>query len=265
MNYENFIVEKSDGIATVTLNRPKSLNAMSRRMREELLDLALSMREDLETRFVIFTGAGRAFSAGADVKEMTFSPDDKTPPPVKGRLGQFLGHDLARSLENMEQITIAAVNGLALGAGMGLCMTCDFRVMSEKAYFGIPEAAVGLFFTWGCTSRLVHLVGPALAKDLIMTCRNVDAAEALRIGLAHRVVAPEKVMDEARGLANQIEKMPPLVIRLTKKLVNAASAPQIGDIFVTESELVERIYLSPDRQEAVNSFWEKRPAKYKGI
>jgi len=116
MNYENFLVERSEGIATVTLNRPAALNAMSRRMREELLDLALRMREDLETRFVIFTGAGRAFSAGADVKEMKDLPDEQLPPAVKARLGQFLGHDLARSVENMEQITIAAVNGLALGA-----------------------------------------------------------------------------------------------------------------------------------------------------
>jgi enoyl-CoA hydratase/carnithine racemase len=210
MRYENFLVEKSEGIATVTLNRPASLNAMSRRMREELLDLALAMRGDLETRFIIFTGAGRAFSAGADVKEMKDSPDEGPPPPVKARLGQFPGHDLARTAENMEQITIAAVNGLALGAGMGLCMLCDFRILSEKAYFGIPEAAVGLFYTWGCTPRLVRLVGPAWAKDLIMTCRNVDAQEAMRIGLAHRVVAP-------------------------------------------------------DRQEAVNSFLEKRPPKYTGL
>jgi len=172
---------------------------------------------------------------------------------------------VVRALENMEQITIAAVNGLALGAGMGLCMACDFRIMTEKAYFGVPEAIVGVFFTWGCTARLTRLVGPAWAKDLIMTCRNVDAQESLRIGLAHRVVPQEKLIDEARALAKHIGKMPPLVIRLTKKLVNAAAAPQIGDIFLTEPELVERINLSPDRLEAVNAFLEKREAKYTGL
>lgn len=265
MKYETLVVEKSEGIATVTLNRPAKLNALSRQMRMELLDLALKMREDLDTRFVIFTGAGRAFSAGADVQEMRETPGETVPAPIRARLGQHLGHDMARALENMEQITIAAVNGLALGAGMGVCMACDFRVMSQKAYFGIPEAMVGVFYTWGCTSRLAHLVGPAWAKDLIMTCRNVDAQEALRIGLAQRVVPPEKLMAEARALAKHIGRMPPLVIRLTKKLVNASAAPQIGDIFLTEPELVERINVSPDRLEAVNAFLEKREAKYTGL
>lgn len=265
MECEFFVVEKSGGIATVTLNRPSKLNALTRQARRELLDLVLKMREDLDTRFVIFTGAGRAFSAGVDVQEMRKMMQETGHAPVRGRLDQFTSQDLMRALENMEQVTIAAVNGLALGAGMGLCMACDFRIMSEKAYFAIPEAKVGIFFSWGCTPRLTRLVGPAWTKDLIMTGRNVDAQESLRIGLAHRVVPHEKVMEEAHALAKHIGKMPPLVIRLTKKLVNSAVAPQMGDTFIFEPELVERLNLSPDRQEAVNAFLEKREAKYIGL
>ncbi|RLC71451.1 MAG: hypothetical protein DRI26_05085, partial [Chloroflexi bacterium] len=184
MDYETLLIDKKEGITTVTLNRPAKLNAMSEQMIQELVQLFTELRQDAVTRFVIFTGAGRAFSAGADVATLADLGKDLT----LARMGQLLGHDFMRSLENLEQVTIAAVNGLAMGAGLSLAMACDFRIASETASFGIPEAAVGVFFTWGCTPRLTKLIGPAKAKELIMTADPVDAKEALAIGLVNKVL-----------------------------------------------------------------------------
>lgn len=264
MNYETLLVEKSEAIATVTLNRPQKLNAMSAQMLLEFGQLFNELRQDLATRFVIFTGAGRAFSAGADLTDRAVAMEGDIPPHDMGRLGQLGGHDFIRSLENLEQITIAAVNGFALGAGLVIAMGCDFRIASESASFGVPEANVGLFFTWGCTPRLTSLIGPAKAKELIMTCDRIDAEEALRIGLVNKVVPPDQLMEAARELVDKIAARGPLAIRITKKLVNAAAAPNFGDLYICEPELVERLFLSPEPTEGITAFLEKRKPEFTG-
>ena len=143
-------------------------------------------------------------------------------------------------------------------------MTCDFRIASEKAFFGIPETNVGIFYTWGCTPRLTALIGPAWTKDLIMTTRRIDAKEALSIGLVHRVVPEDRLMESAKELAGEIATKAPLAIRMTKKLVNASAAPNIGDIYLCEPEMVERLYLSRDPWEGANAFLERRKPLFKG-
>jgi len=260
MDYETLLIDKKEGITTVTLNRPAKLNAMSEQMIQELVQLFTELRQDAVTRFVIFTGAGRAFSAGADVATLADLGKDLT----LARMGQLLGHDFMRSLENLEQVTIAAVNGLAMGAGLSLAMACDFRIASETASFGIPEAAVGVFFTWGCTPRLTKLIGPAKAKELIMTADPVDAKEALAIGLVNKVLPADHLMEAAHQLATRIASRAPLAVRMTKKIVNAASAPNFGDLYLCEPELVERLYFSQDPLEGVRAFQERRQPKFTG-
>lgn len=265
MTYKHLLISRDKKILTVTLNRPERLNALNPELLSELLNLAQELREDPECRFVIFTGSGRAFSAGADLSTRGGPPPER-PEEVAPtyRYKQLFGHEFMRTMENMEQITIAAVNGLALGAGLSLCMTCDFRIASENATFGIPEVNVGIFFTWGCTPRLTALIGPAWAKDLIMTGRRINAREALSIGLVHRVVPPDELISSSRSLAMEIGEKAPLAIRMTKKIVNAASAPGIGDILLCEPEMVERLYLSTDPWEGANAFLEKRKPAFKG-
>jgi enoyl-CoA hydratase/carnithine racemase len=265
MAYETILVETSDTVATVTLNRPARLNAINPAMMLELEQLFRELRGDPGIRFVIFTGAGKVFSAGADLADRSGIPE-----PAEASLGevmrvaQLAGQDFTRALESLEQVTIAAINGHALGAGLVIAMACDFRIAGRSASLGIPEANVGIFFTWGCTPRLTRLIGPAKAKEMIMTCEPVSADEALRIGLVNRVVDDNELINAARELAATIESRAPLAIRMAKKIVNAATAANFGDLYPCEPELVERLYLSEDPLEGIAAFIEKRPPKFTG-
>ena len=259
MTYETLLVERRENTTIVTLNRPAKLNAINPQMLQDFSRLFAELREDFNTKFVIFTGAGRAFSAGAD---LSGRGSEGLEAANAARLSQLRGHDFIRTLENLEQITIAAVNGLALGAGLVLPMGCDFRIASTEAKFGVPEANVGIFYTWGTTHRLVALIGQAKAKEMIMTCDMLDAEEGYRIGLANKVVAPEKLMEAVQELISKIASKGPLAIRLTKKLVNASAAPGFGDLYPCEPELVERLFLSQDPAEGAKAFQEKREPRF---
>ena len=264
MAYQTLLVEKAPPLLTVTLNRPDKLNAMNGQMLEELPQLFAELREDIDTKFVIFTGAGRAFTAGADLSDAR-RPLGGAEAAHTARLAQLRRHDFFRTLESLEQITIAAVNGVSLGAGLVLAMGCDFRIASTNDRFGVPESNVGVFFTWGSTPRLVSLIGPSYAKEIIMTCDMIDAEEAFRIGLVNKVVSPEQLMGAVHDLASKIGSKAPLAIRMTKKLVNAAAAPGIGDLYPCEPELVERLYLSQDTAEGTIAFREKRQPRFTGL
>jgi len=263
MAYETLLVEKAAVTAIVTLNRPAKLNAINSQMIEELLKLFAELREDISTKFVIFTGAGKAFTAGADLSASS-RPLGGPESAQAARLAQLRGHDFIRNLESLEQVTIAAVNGVSLGAGLVMAMGCDFRIASTSASFGIPEANVGIFFTWGSTPRLVSLIGPAKTKEMIMTCDMIGAEEALRIGLVNKVVSPDQLMQAAHELVTKISSKAPLAVRITKKIVNAAAAPSFGDLYPCEPELVERLYLSQDPGEGTRAFREKRQPRFTG-
>jgi enoyl-CoA hydratase/carnithine racemase len=265
MSYDTLDVAKDGPVATVTLDRPDRLNAINGTMLQDFERLFRSLRSDRETRFVIFTGAGRSFSAGADLGGASDTAETNNVPLSElMRYLQLEGHDFVRSLENLEQITISAINGHALGAGLVIAMASDFRIAASDAQLGVPEANVGIFFTWGCTPRLTRLIGPAKAKEMIMTCEPIDAAEASRIGLVNKVVPSDELMTAARELATTIGARAPLAVRMTKKIVNAASAANFGDLYTCEPELVERLYLSDDPIEGITAFLEKRTPEFSG-
>jgi enoyl-CoA hydratase len=263
MKYETLIVEKSGDLMTVTFNRPKILNALNKQMMLEIKDLLAVLRSDLSTRFVIFTGAGKAFSAGVEFSRQAMQERYSDPALSNERLWQLFGHDFMQAMESLEQVTIAAVNGASIGGGMCLAMNCDFRILSEKAIFGIPETALGIFFTWGATPRLTCLIGPAKAKEMIMTCDPIDAQEAYRIGLANKVVPNGQLMPACLELAQKIRSKGPLAIRICKKQVNAASMSKMADLYPLEPELVEYIMASGQAEEGARSFIEKRAPEFK--
>lgn len=265
MAYESILVERKGVTTVVTLNRSEKLNAINAQMLSEITQLLAELRGDTTTRFVILTGAGRAFSAGADMGARGATPSEAAQAISREqRLVQMASHDMMRSYQNLEQVTIAAVNGYCLGAGLVFAIESDFIIASQDALLGVPETNVGVFYTWGASARLSRLVGPIWAKHLIMTCENVTAEQALSIGLVNQVVPNDKLMDAAWELVDKIASKSPLAVRLTKKLVNAYTAAGRGDLYVVEPELVERIHISGDPLEGARAFKEKRQPRFTG-
>ena len=255
--YETLLVEKSGEVMTVCLNRPP-LNAFNTQQIEDLIDVWQSLRLDAETRFVILTGAGKYFSAGADLKEL---PRDGFTAEM-ARMGQLAGHELMRSLESLEQVTIAALNGVVVGAGMAVAMACDFRIMADNAIFSVPETAIGTYFTWGCTPRLVRMVGASKAMEIIMTCDPIPADEAYRLGLANKVTPEDSLMDTTKEFIAKIASKSPTSIRITKKIALGAAMEGFGNMMVSEPELMQVLALNGETEEGVSAFVEKREAEF---
>ena len=258
MSYENLELERRGETLVVRLDRPEKLNAFNPGLIDDICALCRELRTDLATRFVVFTGQGRAFSSGADVSGMggdgtsgRISPEDAA------RLGQFAGHEMMRGIEQLEQVTVAAVNGICLGAGVALIMACDFRFAAESAELGLPETNIGYFFTWGCSPRLTRLVGPSKAKEWIMTCDRIDAARAREWGLVDHVVPDNQLLKEVDGLLGRIAANGPVSVRLTKKLVNAYALQGMADLFVAEPELATHITLTGEPRERIAAFLDR--------
>ncbi|MFC1864346.1 enoyl-CoA hydratase/isomerase family protein [Chloroflexota bacterium] len=265
MSYETILVDKDGYITTITLNRPDRLNVVSQQMIQELSHVFNDLREDDETRFVIITGEGRIFSAGADLNDSRSAAERGKDYHVwDRRRSQKKGHEFMKLLESLEQVTIVAFNGLAVGAGIAMSQACDFRIAAESASFLIAETNIGIFYTYGSTPRLVRLIGPAKAKELIMTAETIDAQEALRIGLVNKVVPDRELMGAAHEMIGKIASRAPVAVRMTKMIVNAVSKPTIGDVSLYEPDLVERLYLSDDPREGLAAFFGKRKPSFTG-
>ncbi len=256
-NYDTLIVDESAETMTVTLNRPK-LNLFNQQMVEELIQVWHSLRHNTTARFVILTAQGNHFSAGADLKE--FGSGELS--AVDARRLQLGGHEMMRSLENVEQVTVAALRGIVCGAGMAVAQACDFRIMAENGYFVVPETNIGTYYTWGCTPRLVRMVGASKAMEIIMTCDPIPASEAYRLNLANKVVADDRVMEETGEFIAKIASKSPTCIRLTKKIALGASMEGFGNMFVCEPELMQEVVYTGETREGIEAFIQKRPPEF---
>jgi len=261
-DYNKILFEKSGEVATVTFNNPKLCNAMDGEMLIELIDVCHRLEWDTDTRFAIFTGAAKGFMAGVDLKSEAMS---RKGDPISARLKQRQGQELMKRMRGLEQITVAAVNGSCLGAGIALAIACDLRIASQDAIWGLPNVGLGYFFSWASTPLLVGLVGPAKAKELVLTCDRISSDEALSIGLVNKVVPPEQLMDVTYHMVDRIAANGPLAVRMAKKIANAAATSYFGDISVCEPELVERLYLSTEPVEGTNAFFEKRKPRFRHL
>jgi len=258
-DYRKILFEKAGETATVTFNSPGLHNALDEEMLAELVDVCRRLEWDTGTRFVVLTGAGKGFMAGVNERsEAMWRKGD----PHSARLKQRQGQELMKRLSALEQITVAAVNGACLGAGFALAIACDLRIASEAAVWGLPNTGVGVFFTWASTPLLVGLVGPARAKELVLTGDRISSQEAQAMGLVNRVVRPEQLMEAAQGVVDRIAANGPLAVRLAKKVANAAAASYFGDVSLCEPELVERLYLSGEPEEGASAFLEKRKPRF---
>ena len=195
----NLLLEVNGPVAVLTINRPKALNALNSETLNELNVVLSEIEANSDIKVVILTGAGeKSFVAGADISEMVNFTG------AEGRAFGMRASEPFFKLQNMRQVTIAAVNGFALGGGCEICMACDIRIASDNALFGQPECGLGIIPGFGGTQRLARLVGMGRAKELIFTCDNIDANEAYRIGLVNKVVAKEELIDTAKKMAAKI-------------------------------------------------------------
>jgi len=255
----NVRVELDGPFATVTVDRPKSLNALDSRTLEELEKACAHLSGRPELRGVIVTGAGeKAFVAGADIAEMNAM--DATRARHFGALGQRVMDVIAA----LPVPVVAAVNGFALGGGCELALACDFIYASENAKFGLPEVSLGVLPGFGGTQRLTRLVGRARAKELIFTGDMIDAARAREIGLVLEVVPLPKLLPHARAALERVARKGPLAVRRAKEAIDRGADLELADGLHIERELFSDLFDSADRREGMKAFLEKRPPNFTG-
>jgi enoyl-CoA hydratase len=253
------VERRDDGVAVVTIDRQDALNALDHETLEELRDRLRELALDTDGRVLVLTGAGeRAFAAGADIKEMT----EMT--VLEGHAWGSLGHECCRLLESMPKPTLAAVNGLALGGGCELALACDIRYASEQAKFGQPEINLAVIPGWGGTQRLARAIGPALAKDLILTGRSVDAAEALRLGLVSAVYPAGELLERVLETASSLANKSAVALSAAKDATNRALQGDLGNGLSYEAILFAALFATEDQKEGMRAFAEKREPRFKG-
>jgi enoyl-CoA hydratase len=257
--YKTLIYEKKENIGLLTINRPEKMNAISNELTTELKKFLDKVEKDRELRVLVITGAGdKAFVAGADIKELI----DRD--ASQGREVTQERQEIFSRLENLQVPVIAAVNGYALGGGLELALACSIRIASDNAQFGAPEVKLGIIPGDGGTQRLPRLVGLGRAMEMILTGDFIEAQEAYRIGLVNKVVAQEKLMEEAMALAQKIASRPPLAVRYAKEAVNRSQEGDRTSGFALESYLHALTCTTEDKKEGVSAFLEKRKGKFKG-
>lgn len=258
MPWNTLLVERTNGIVTVTFNRPGVLNARNQEMVRELFELVEGLEHDPVARVVIFTGTGRAFMAGADITEFSSLT------PVEALAFSKRNHALYGRIERLPQPTIAAVNGFALGGGCELTQACDLVIAAENARFGQPEVNLGIIPGAGGTQRLARLVGRHRAKEICLTGEMLDAHEAYRIGLVNRVVPPERLLSEARAVAGKLMAKSRVTLGLIKQAIDEGYDLALEAGLALEAKALAVAFATEDWREGVAAFLEKRPAVFQG-
>jgi enoyl-CoA hydratase/carnithine racemase len=262
MNFETLDLEVKGAICRLTLNRPDRLNAMSSKMLRELVEAAQWLDSQSEIRVVIVRGAGRAFSAGADLNDS--SRNDPAATWLARRETAKAGSKMMDAIESMNAITIASVHGYAVGGAVLLIAACDLRIAADDARFSIPEVELGIPLTWGGIPRLVREIGPAMTKELVITCREFTADEAKAIGFINRVVPPDELAAHTTELAERIVEMPAVPIAITKEHVNAVSRAIAGNTSYADADVLMGSLAAPEGLEARKAYIERRLHRKRG-
>ncbi len=256
MAYETIIVDVSDSIATITLNRPDALNALNRKLLRELCDALEEADQSDKVRCIILTGSEKAFAAGADITEMV---DQSFVDMFKNR---FFGPELDR-FNAIRKPIIGAVSGYALGGGCELAMMCDFIIASETAKFGQPEINLGVIAGMGGSQRLTRFVGKSKSMEMHLTGRFMDAEEAERSGLVSRVVPAKKLLEEARQAAAKIAEKSQIAVMAVKEVVNHTYETTMSAGVEYERRMFQALFATEDQKEGMAAFSEKREAQFR--
>jgi len=255
---DQLLLDIRDSIATLTVNRPRVMNALSVDVLKALKKNIIELDADDRVRVIILTGAGeKAFIAGGDISAM------RDFGPLEGRDSALLAQDVLNTIERCSKPVIAAVNGYALGGGCELSMACDLRVASENARFGQPEVNIGIIPGWGGTQRLPRLIGKGRALEMILTGEMIDAQEAWRIGLVNKVFPQNELMEQTRALAAKIAKRSLVVTRLSKEAIHHGMELDLARAQELEADLFGLCFSTHDQKEGMGAFLEKRSPQFK--
>jgi enoyl-CoA hydratase len=259
MSFDNLLIERDGAVATVTVNRPKVLNALNTQTLDELRRAVLELQHDEAIRVVILTGAGeKSFIAGADINELAVQS------PTSGREHAVSGQHVLDLIEQMGKPVIAAINGYALGGGCELAMACTIRIAADTAKLGQPEINLGIIPGYAGTQRLARIVGKGRALELLLTGDQIPAAEAHRLGLVNRVVPAAELMAEVKKLAASLAAKAPVAVRYILEAVNKGLEMPFAQAQVFEATLFGLVASTADMREGTAAFLEKRKPAFKG-
>ena len=261
MDYEFIEVTRRGHVATLTLNRPEVMNALHPGIMAEVESASRSFLDDEQTRVVIFKGAGKHFSAGADLKHQ---PPTPAPNLVLSRRSATLGARMIRAIMDIHQVTISAVQGATLGGGACIPTACDFRVGSDDCFCGYPEVNLGMNLMWQALPLCVHLIGPARAKRMIMLGKRESATTLLEWGFLDEVVPRAELDARVQQLAEDYASQPPIAVQMIKQSVNAVSSALDQAVMHMDTDQNILTGMSEDRREGTNAFLEKRDGNFKG-
>lgn len=247
MPYTTIIYTQKDHIAYITLNRPEVNNIINQQLAQEVEDACCQINQDDEIYVVIITGAGdKAFCCGGELERLDS------------------GYSVAKAIASVDRPVIAAINGDALGQGLELALSCDIRLTSQQAKFGLPQVAQGLIPVDGGTQRLPRIVGKGKALELILTAETINAKEAFEIGLVHKVVAKESLASEVEAMAKTVTDKAPIALRYAKEAINKGLDLTLEQGLRLEADLYFILHTTADRTEGIKAFLQKRPPQFKG-
>ncbi len=259
MTFENLLIEREDGFAILTVNRPKVLNALNMQTLDELRRAILELKHDEAVRAVVLTGAGeKSFVAGADINELAVQT------PTGGREHAIRGQHVLDLIEQMGKPVIAAINGYALGGGCELAMACTIRIAADTARLGQPEINLGIIPGYAGTQRLARIAGKGRALEWLLSGDQIPAQEAHRLGLVNRVVPAAELMAEAKKLAAMLASKAPIAVRYILEAVNKGLEMPFAQAQIFEATLFGLVSTTEDMREGTAAFLEKRKPAFKG-
>lgn len=264
MLYATISYAKRDHIAYITLNRPEVNNIINQQLAQELEDICCQINQDDDVYVVIITGAGdKAFCCGSELERLIQAGGTIETSSAKLK-DKPEGYSAAKAIASVCQPVIAAVNGDALGQGLELALSCDIRLASNRAQFGLPQVTLGLIPTDGGTQRLPRIVGKGKALELILAGETISAEAAFEIGLVNKVVAGENLASEAEAMAEAIATKAPIALRYAKEAINKGLDLTLEQGLRLEADLYFILHTTADRTEGINAFLQKRPPRFKG-